>query len=210
MEITWHGQSCFSLDGESVSIVTDPYGPKIGQLPPLSADIVTVTHDHFDHNYIQAVSGHPGIIKAIGEYFVKGVKITGYPTYHDPHAGADRGRNIVFVIELDGLRVAHLGDLGEPLDNDLISLLHGVDVLLVPVGRHVTIDIPDVLNLVDAVAPKITIPMHYRTPFSPDTSFLDSIDAFCDAIGGCPKPKPQLYLSAGDTAAGQTVVLQVK
>ncbi len=210
MEIIWHGQSCFSVTGESTTIVTDPFGPKLGVLPPLAADIVLVTHDHFDHNYVQAVTGHPGIIKAIGEYFVKDVKVTGYPTYHDAAAGADRGRNIVYIIEQDGLRLAHLGDLGEPLSADLIELLDGIDVLMIPVGRHVTIDIPDVLGLIAAVNPRITLPMHYRTPASPETSFLDPIDAFCDSVGGCPEPKPKLYLTTSDISANQIVVLSVR
>lgn len=209
MKITWYGQSCFLLAGASTSIVIDPFGPKIGVLPRLPADVVTVTHDHFDHNYVQAVGGRPSIIKAIGEYFVKDVKITGYPTYHDANAGADRGKNIVYLLETDGLRLAHLGDLGEPLPVDVTAALQAVDVLMIPVGLHVTIDIPEILQIIADITPKITLPMHYHTSASPNTSFLDPIDAFCAAVGGCPDPIANLEIFAGSVAPGQIVVLNV-
>lgn len=187
----------------------DPFGPRVGALPPLTADIVLVSHDHHDHNFDEAVAGPHELIKAIGEYFFRDVKINGYPTYHDAHQGAERGRNIVYLVEMDGLRLAHLGDLGEPLPEDVAAFLKGSDVLMIPVGRNVTIDVPEINQAIKAVEPKITIPMHYRTAFSAAKTMLEPIDAFCESVGGCPEPIDKLDISGQVTDSGRLVCLTV-
>jgi L-ascorbate metabolism protein UlaG (beta-lactamase superfamily) len=209
MKIKWYGHSCFSLQGIATTVILDPYGPRVGPLPTLSADVVAVTHDHYDHNYDEAVERPHELIKAIGQYIVKDTIITGYPTYHDQAKGADRGRNIVYLVEMDGARVAHLGDLGEPLPEDVAGFIHGVDVLMIPVGRNVTIELPEIKEAIAAVGAMVTIPMHYRTAASPPTTRMETIDGFCDSIGGCPEPIDELDLSDKTSGPGRIVRMKI-
>ncbi len=210
MEIIWHGRSCFSLRGAKTTIVTDPFTPgdRYGPLPPLAAKLVLISHDHGDHNHHEAVSGGPQVIKAIGEYFVNDVKIIGYPTNHDYNQGAERGRNIVYLIEIDGFKLAHLGDLGEPLADDLATLLHGCDVLLVPVGEFYTINVADAVRAIEATRPKITVPMHYRQAGAGDTQ-LSYLDVFCREIGGCPEAIDKLEINLDRPDGSRVVILRL-
>src|SRR5437867_1519148 len=119
LDVTWHGQSCFRLRGRAVSVVTDPYPPSLGPRLKLDANLVTVSHPHAAHSHVQAVrDAH--VIEGPGEYEVAGVTVCGLPTFHDRTQGADHGRNTVFVIELDDVRVCHLGDLGHALSDEAL------------------------------------------------------------------------------------------
>lgn len=168
MEITYLGHSCFKLKGKQGTVVTDPYGAKIGKtMPSVSADIITVSHGHFDHNNIKAVSGtarkdHPWIADACGEYEVAGISMFGYKTFHDNAEGKERGNNIVFSIVMDGVNVVHLGDLGHSLSDDIVEKLGNVDVLLVPVGGTYTLDPAAAAEVIQEIEPSYVIPMHYR------------------------------------------------
>lgn len=164
MEITWLGYSCFRLKGKQTTVVTDPFPPDIGySLGKLSADIVTVSHQHSGHSYIQGVSGEPKVITGPGEYEISGILTLGIPTYHDIEQGAQRGKNNIFVFEIDEVVVCHLGDLGHALNAEQISKIDSADVLLVPVGGGSTIDATQAAEIVRRVEPKIVIPMHYKT-----------------------------------------------
>ena len=135
MYITWLGQSCFKIQGKDAALVTDPYSPKTGLKPvQVKADIVTISHDHYDHNHQQGVKGDPYIVDSPGEYEVKGVGIQGIPSWHDATEGKERGQNIIFTYEFEELRIAHLGDLGTKLDELQLDKINGVDILFIAVG----------------------------------------------------------------------------
>ena len=136
MEITWYGHSCFRLRDRKATVVTDPYDKSIGySLPRIRADIVTLSHDHPHHTYVRGVKGDPKVISGPGEYEVKGVFITGIPTFHDKKKGSVRGRNTVFLFDFDDLTVCHLGDLGHVPTQSQVELLNDIDVLLIPVVK---------------------------------------------------------------------------
>ena len=166
MDIFPLGHSSFRIKGKSVTVVTDPFDPNMVGFPfpkHLSADIVTVTHAHKDHNNVGAVEGNPFVIQGPGEYEVKGVGVIGMSSYHDEQKGKERGLNTLYHIEIDGINVVHLGDLGIMLSKEEIEKLDGVDILFVPVGGKVTITIQDAQRLISELEPTIIIPMHYKT-----------------------------------------------
>lgn len=164
MEITYLGQSSFKIRGKSVTIVTDPFDPKhIGlKFPAVSADIVTVSHAHPDHNYLAGISPEPFVVSGPGEYEIKGIGILGLSSFHDNKQGAERGKNTIYEIRMDGLSLVHLGDLGEKLTDALTESLDGVDVLFVPVGGFYTLPLSEVQEVINQLEPKIVIPMHYQ------------------------------------------------
>lgn len=165
MQIKWLGHACFLIaTREGIKLLTDPYDESIGYpLPPVSPDVVTVSHQHFDHNAVGACKGQPAVVEGSGTRQVKGITIRGVATFHDKKQGAQRGPNTVFVIETDGLRICHLGDLGHLLDAAKLREIGPVDVLLTPVGGTYTIDADEAAALVKEMKPRIVVPMHYRT-----------------------------------------------
>lgn len=188
MEITYLGHSSFKLRGKTVTVVTDPYDASmVGIKFPkhTSADIVTVSHDHNDHNAVTAVEGSPFVVAGPGEYEVKGVGIVGIGVFHDEVRGVKRGKNTIYRIELDGTSIVHLGDLGHTLTSDQVDSLDGVDVLLVPVGGVYTIDAKVARELVSAIEPSIVIPMHYNREGLDQKTFgtLAPVSSFLKEIG---------------------------
>lgn len=165
MDITWLGHSSFRIKGKTATVVTDPFeSGKVGfKFPKTEADIVTVSHDHWDHNKANLVGGEPKVVSGPGEYEIKGVSIFGVPTFHDKKQGTERGKNTVYVITIDKVRVCHLGDLGHTLSEEQVGAVGSVDVLLVPVGGSYTIDPGEAGEVVSSLEPKIVIPMHYKT-----------------------------------------------
>ncbi|MFC2010476.1 MBL fold metallo-hydrolase [Chloroflexota bacterium] len=164
MKIKWLGHAAFLITSDSgLKIITDPYEPNerltYGEIEE-SADIVTVSHGHGDHANVAAVGGNPVVVEGTAE--VKGVKFDGVPTYHDDADGSQRGNNIVFCFEVDGVRVCHLGDLGHQLGDKEVSSIGGVDILLVPVGGVFTIDAVGATEVCNRLAPKVIMPMHYK------------------------------------------------
>jgi L-ascorbate metabolism protein UlaG (beta-lactamase superfamily) len=164
MVITWYGQACFKIQSGDKTVIIDPFSKKIGLTPPTGqADIVLVTHDHFDHNNIDAVKGEYFLINGPGEYEVKGVKVRGILSFHDSEGGTKRGVNTLYVIELEGIRILHAGDLGqELLDDYQLGEIGEIHILLIPVGGFFTIDGKAAAGIVNQVEPKIAIPMHYK------------------------------------------------
>jgi L-ascorbate metabolism protein UlaG (beta-lactamase superfamily) len=191
MEITWLGYSCFRLKGKNITVITDPYPPSLGySLEQQSARIVTVSHNHPDHNYTQAVEGDPRIIFRPGEYEIGGVLIIGVPAFHDDEKGIALGKNNIYAIEVDDINICHLGDIGHPLTAKQIEDLGTIDVMLVPVGGGATISAAQAAAMVRSVEPKIVIPMHYKTPTL--TKELDGVDKFIKEMGlteAIPQPK---------------------
>lgn len=156
MKIIWHGHSCFEVVTREGSVVLDPYGdntvPGYGPLS-LKADMALCTHEHGDHN------NRAGVTLSGADC---GVTVEMIASYHDEAQGTKRGRNIIYVLSAEDMRVAHLGDLGCELNDAQIERLKGVDVLMIPIGGFYTIDTEQALEIVAQLEPRITIPMHYR------------------------------------------------
>lgn len=165
MRITWLGHACFLITGkDGLRLVTDPFNEQVGYpVPRVEAEIVTVSHEHFDHNATQFVGGRPLILRGPGEHDAKGRHIVGIATFHDKKQGKERGPNTVFKITVDGVTVCHMGDLGHTLTEPQRQALGRVDVLLIPVGGTYTIDPLEASEVVRQVNPAVVIPMHYKT-----------------------------------------------
>lgn len=164
MKIRYLGHSCFVLtESTGTSIVTDPYGDVGFDMPSVTADVVTVSHDHYDHNNAKAVGGNPVVIKEEGNYEIGGVGITAIRSWHDDENGTKRGENLIFKFRMDGLEICHLGDIGEECSSSLLEMLLPVHVLLIPVGGTYTIDAEQAKEYVDRIMPSIVVPMHYKT-----------------------------------------------
>jgi L-ascorbate metabolism protein UlaG (beta-lactamase superfamily) len=165
VRIRWHGHACFEVDG-SVQVVTDPHdGKSIGIAPPKAkADLVLVSHDHFDHNCSRLVRKQDASVLSQPVMTVEqGVRVEGLRAYHDEVQGAKRGEMTLFKFELDGTTFCHLGDLGHEVDQDLADRIGHVDFLFVPVGDVFTIGPDAAKKAIDRIGPKVAIPMHYRT-----------------------------------------------
>lgn len=165
MNLHWYGHSCFLLTaGDGTRILTDPFSPEIGYtLLGAQADIVTLSHDHFDHNNADAVPNAPLIIRTQGLFTERGITITALPSFHDTEQGAQRGENLIFLFEIDGLRIAHLGDLGDIPSAEVMQQLGKVNVLLAPVGGIYTIGPRTACDIANEVQAEVLIPMHYQT-----------------------------------------------
>ncbi len=165
MDINWLGHSCFRIKGRQAVIVTDPYPPDLGySLGKPTADIITVSHQHPSHSYIQGVGGEPKLVTGPGEYEISSVLIIGIPTFHDAEGGEKKGKNTVYLMEIDGMTICHLGDLGHVLTVEQVEEIDDVDVLLLPVGGVSTINASMAAEVIRQIEPKIVIPMHYKTP----------------------------------------------
>lgn len=172
MEISYLGHSCFEIkdkrgQGGLVTVVVDPFDPKVTGLAlkkGVSADVLLITHDHPDHNFISAVSGSPYVISGPGEYEVKGVKVTGIKSWHDEEEGAKRGKNTIYTFVIGGVSLCHLGDLGTTLTDAQVEEIGKVDVLFVPVGGTYTVDPKKAVEVSTQLEPLIVVPMHYKTP----------------------------------------------
>jgi len=177
MKIRWLGHASFLIEGQGVRIVTDPYDQIGIEFPKVEADVVTSSHDHFDHNATDKVAGNPSVVRGVGTHEAAGVKFEGIGTYHDETRGSQRGKNTVFCFELEGIRVCHAGDLGHTLDEETVSKIGRVDVLMVPVGGTYTVTAEGAEQVVEALNPKVVIPMHFRIeglalPISDESAFV--------------------------------------
>ncbi len=181
MDVLWLGHACFLIKGKDKTIITDPYHPDLGyHLGERKADIATLSHFHPGHSYIEGVAGDPRQIKSPGEYEIGGAFITGVASFHDDKKGDLRGKNTIYVIEMDGVTLCHLGDLGHPLGPHLIEELGDVGILLVPVGEGNTIPVDVAVETVRQLEPAIVIPMHYRMEAL--AANLSSVDQFLDKM----------------------------
>ncbi|MBI4321819.1 MAG: MBL fold metallo-hydrolase [Chloroflexi bacterium] len=207
MEITWLGHACFRIKGKDATIVTDPYDKSVGyQLGKQTADIVTVSHEHFDHNADGAVGGNPKLVKGPGEYEIKGVMITGIQTFHDGEGGKKRGKNTVYLIEMDDLVTCHLGDLGHVPTPEQVEQMSNVDILLIPVGGNFTINASQAAEVISLLEPKIVIPMHYKTEVV--KLEIDPVDKFCREMGvKAVQPQPKLVVNKNTLPAESQIVL---
>jgi L-ascorbate metabolism protein UlaG (beta-lactamase superfamily) len=211
MKVNWLGQAAFLITSDSgTKIITDPYGTnemltydEINE----SADIVTVSHDHFDHANVDAVGGNPEVVKGAAE--VKGIKFDAVSTYHDNSGGSERGSNTIFCFEVDGVRLCHLGDLGHLLSDKQVADIGKVDILLIPVGGNFTIDAKAATEVAGKLSPKVIIPMHYQNDRCP-TFPVAGVDGFLEGKDNVTKPGvSEMEFSTGNLpAATQIVVLK--
>ncbi|MCD6599843.1 MAG: MBL fold metallo-hydrolase [Dehalococcoidia bacterium] len=168
MKVKWLGHACFLLVSDGgFRIITDPYAVEQNlNYSPIkeAADVVVVSHDHYDHNNVSAVWGEPEVLKGSGVRIAKGIQFRGIATYHDTVQGEQRGANTVFCFRLDEMNLCHLGDLGHVLSAGQVEEIGDVDILFTPVGGFYTIDAAAASQVCDQLKPKVVIPMHFRTP----------------------------------------------
>jgi L-ascorbate metabolism protein UlaG (beta-lactamase superfamily) len=207
MEISWLGHSCFRLKGSHAIVITDPYSPDLGySLGKPTARIVTVSHEHPGHSYIQGIGGQPKVVSRPGEYEINDVLIIGIATFHDREGGRKRGKNTVYLVEMDEIAVCHLGDLGHVLTSEQVEELGNVDVLLLPVGGVSTINAPVAAEVVRQLEPKAVIPMHYKTPAL--SWELEPVERFLKEIGAKQvNSQPKLSLTKSNLPLNTQVFL---
>ena len=166
--IRWHGHACVEVRGGDLTIAIDPHdGVSLGiKSPSVRADLILVSHDHFDHNAVHVVSkeGSRVLKMFYGETVVGGVRVRGFKTYHDKSRGAERGLNTVYLLEVEGYRIAHLGDLGDRPEESVLKELQGLHLLVTPVGGRYTIGPQEAWSLVETLKPINIMPIHYRIP----------------------------------------------
>lgn len=183
MVIQWYGQSCFKIQSGELVVVIDPYSKEIGLTPPrFRADVVLVTHGHFDHANHESLTGDPFLISGPGEVEAKGVYVRGFETYHDYKEGRELGMNTVYKIEMEDIKILHMGDFGEKeVRNKTLDEIGSVDILLVPVGGKYTVDGEEAAKIVKQIEPRYVIPMHYKIPGL--KAGLDGAEQFLKEMG---------------------------
>ena len=182
MDITWLGHSCFRIRGSQAVIITDPFSPNLGYtLGKQTADIVTVSHPHPGHSYDAGITEKHRLVKGPGEYEISDVLILGVTTYHDAVKGGSKGKNTAYLLEVDGINICHLGDIGHVLTDEQIEELGNIDILMIPVGGVSTINANMAAQTVRKVEPKIVIPMHYKTLMT--SRDLEPVDGFLKEMG---------------------------
>ncbi len=213
MQIVWKGHACFFItvsteEHSQVKIVFDPYDESIGlRLPSMEADLVLVSHGHSDHNNAKAIKKEPFIASSPGEYEVKGVFVKGIPSFHDNSKGKERGRNTIYIVDAEDMRLCHLGDLGQSeLTAEQVDQIGEVDILFVPVGGTYTIDAKEAGHVVSQIEPKIVVPMHYALPNV--KAKLAGVGQFLKTMGvKTEEPLPKLSLKQKDLDGEETKVI---
>ncbi len=179
MEITWLGHCCFRIRAKEATVVADPCDKSTGySLGRPTGDLVTVSFGDRAHNYVEGVAGTPRVIDGPGEFEVAATSVVGVSTWHDREKTQ---RNIAYVIELEDLRVCHLGAIGVVPTSDQVEEIGAVDILLVPVGGGDALDAPPAAETVSLIEPKLVIPMHFKTDV--ERAHLDPIDRFLKEMG---------------------------
>jgi L-ascorbate metabolism protein UlaG (beta-lactamase superfamily) len=191
MRIEWYGQSAFHLSGAELSVAIDPFGDLSGlttsrgvqfdypEISGVAAELLLVTHEHVDHNGVEAIGGDPAILRSTAGTLESPLgEVVATASEHDDQAGTARGPNTIFVFSLDGQRVCHMGDFGQrELREEQAAAIGAVELLFVPVGGGTTIGAEQAAVIVERLSPRWAVPMHYRTP---RIGFLESADAFLE------------------------------
>lgn len=165
MKLTWIGHACFLMEGAGAAWLTDPYDGEVGYpQPAIEADVVTMSHGHHDHNDASWVGGQPQILQTSGSGTVCGLSYQVVDTFHDEQGGSLRGENRIYVMDMGGIRIAHLGDLGHRLSPEQLTALGQVDVVLLPVGGTYTLDAQGAAQVAEDIGAPLTIAMHFKLP----------------------------------------------
>jgi len=211
MDISFLGHSSFRIKTKNVYLVMDPFDPKdVGvKFPTTTADIVTLSHEHGDHNYVEGVKDYSKVISAPGEYEVQGVSIIGFPSYHDKNGGKERGRNTVYIVESEGLRLAHLGDLGNKLSDKEIEELGEINILMIHSGGDMALSPSEAAEVVRAIEPQIVIPMHYFQQGMSDEKkkACHPVEEFLKEVGLPVEKMSKLSIKVNELGEGQKIVL---
>jgi L-ascorbate metabolism protein UlaG (beta-lactamase superfamily) len=212
MEIKYLGHSSFLLKTKDAKLITDPFDPAfVGfRFPKSDADIVTVSHQHKDHNQANVIDGAPLVIDMPGEFEKKGIRIFGYLSYHDKNKGAERGENIIYKIEIEEIVCLHCGDLGALPTTEMIDAIGEIDVLFVPVGGKASLGPDEAIDLIKEFEPSVVVPMHYKTPRHNQKIFADlaPIDDFLKKIGAeSVAPVEKLVVKKGELTEEMKVVV---
>ena len=214
MQLKYLGHSSFLIKTRDAKVVTDPFDPKaVGmKFPKQEADVVTFSHKHPDHSYGAGVSSEALVIDWPGESDKLGVRITGYPTFHDKEKGAQRGENTIFKIEADDISILHCGDLGHILTDELVDEIGDVDILLIPVGGHYTIDAAEAVSVIHKIEPSIVIPMHYnhKDMDQKEYSELTGLEEFIKAYGSAPSETLDLLTLKKEDVSEETKLIVMK
>lgn len=212
MVITWYGQSCFKIQSGETVLFTDPFNKEIGLTPPRSqANVVTISHHHLDHNNCDALSGEPLILDGPGEYETKGINIKGVLSFHDQKEGQERGANTIYLMEIEGIKICHLGDFGQKkLTDEQLEDIDGVDILMIPVGGSgATLDGEQAVEVINQIEPRLVIPMHYKIPGL--IYKFDGVDIFLKELGISKKETvDKLTLKKKDLPEGEMQVVVMK
>lgn len=218
MDITYLGHSSFRIKTKLAALVTDPFDPQMVGLKysGVEGDIVTISHEHHDHNAFDKVAGVKKVVNGPGEYEIMGVSIIGYPSFHDSKNGAERGKNTIYVYEAEGLRLAHLGDLGHVLSDELVQEIGDIDVLMIPVGGGgLTIVPKEAAEIVSKIEPFFVLPMHYQTPGLSPEAFgkIEPVETFLKESGLPTEQMPKFSIKKEDILEDQNtkvIVLEKK
>ena len=192
-------------------MVCDPYdSKKVGlKFPKYDAEIVTVSHEHDDHNYVSGVHGVRKVISGAGEYEISDVSIIGLPSYHDDKEGIERGKNVIYVIEAEGIRLCHLGDLGHTLSDKIVEDIGEINILFIPVGGVYTIGPEEAVKVVADIEPNIVIPMHFKVPglTLSKANEMKAVDEFLNDSGMTSEKLPKLIVKESDFGEEQKVII---
>lgn len=211
MDITHLGHSCFKIKTKTATVITDPYDPKmVGKTyPKQEADFVTVSHQHADHNFLERISGYRKVLDGPGEYEISEVSVLGIGSYHDAKEGAEKGNSTIYVFEAEGLRVAHLGDLGHKLTAKQIEEIGDLDILMVPVGGTYTIGPDQAAEVVRQLSPTLVIPMHYLQIDMNQQQFgmLKPVEDFLKVLGMTVEKMDKLSVKADTLEETEKIIL---
>jgi len=206
-EFKWFGHNCFRIRAREATIITDPVARSTGYaMAKQTADVVTISHDHDGHSNLNAIKPEYKVINEPGEYEMHDVFVTGIRTFHDDNKGKERGYNTVYLIEVEGIVICHLGDLGHALTEEQAEAMSNVDVLLVPAGGGDVINVSQAADVVGQLEPKVVIPMQFAT--AQGDKALGSLDAFGKALGiEIPAAEEKFVLRQSDLSETMKVVV---
>ena len=206
MRIEWIGHACFRMTAQDGTVaITDPYDESVGiDMVPLHADMITMSHEHHDHNETCMIAGKPVIARGAQAADVGGVRVRALASYHDDVQGAKRGANAIRLFEIDGLKIVHMGDQGCMPDDGAIDAIFGADVMMIPVGGTYTVDAQGAKAIIEKAQPACVIPMHVKTKRCPYP--IASVDDFLRLMGA-QDAQPVGVLEITERSAPQGVVL---
>ncbi len=210
MDITYLGHASFRIKGGKKYLVTDPYEGVGFSFPKnIKADLVTISHHHDDHAFVEGVKGEPFVIDAPGEYEVEGIDVIAFSTYHDDEKGKERGKNLVIQFTIEDFQVLHCGDLGHDLSSSIVDELAEIDVMMVPVGGVYSLDPKGAKKIINTIAPKIVIPMHYKTDDHDQETFgeMKTVEEFLESADLEYEKQEELSLSRSDLPEDTKVVV---